>query len=413
MNLEGRAGGDADTEASGSTGAPGAAHEGATPGWIVLSDPDFTEAELAAVHDTLCSPRISQGPRVREFEAAFAAYTGRKYAIAVSSGTAGMLLALKAHGIGPGDEVIATSYSWRETAHAIALAGATPVFVDIDYWSGVIVPEKAAARVTARTRAILANNTNGHPAPWAPLRELASQHGLVLLEDSTEAIGSTYQGRIVGSFGDCAVFDFSQPSPLCCGEGGMIVTDDGEIARSLRSHRAHEVSERGSLVISAKIPFQLCMSEVAAALGLVQLGRIDEILERRKYIERVYFEHVKSFEGIKDPYVAPEVEVAHWLLYLVHLGTRFSRSSCDAIVEDLRRERIDAAVYCRPLHTQRYYIELGADNRRGKVLVTEKLADRAIALPFHCHLTEEQIAFIVTTMKDASVNVGAGSAIYL
>lgn len=381
--------------------------------WIPFSDPDFSQAELDAAGAALCAAQLSHGPRVEAFEEAFAAYLGRKFAVAVSGGTIGLLLALKAHGIGPGDEVIASSYSWRETAHAITLSGATPVFVDIDYWSGVIVPEKIAARVTSRTRAILAGNTNGHPAPWGPLREVAWKLGLVLLEDSTEAIGSVYRDAKVGTFGDCAVFDFSQPAPLCCGEGGMIVTDDIEILRLLRNLRSHRAGDRGSLVVSAYAPYQACMSEVTAAIGLAQLGRIDEILERRKYIERVYFEHVKSFEGIKDPYVAPDVSVAHWFVYLVHLGTRFTRSSCEAIVEDLRRERIDAHVYCKPLHTQRHYIDLGAENRRGKVLVTEKLADRAVALPFHCHLTEEQIAFIVSTMKDASVNVGAGAAIYL
>ena len=381
--------------------------------WILLSDPDVTQAELDAVAAALCSPSLSYGPRVEKFEAAFAAYVGRRHAVAVASGTVGLMLALKAHGISAGDEVIASSYSWRESAHAITLIGATPVFVDIDYWSGVIVADKVAARLTPKTRAILANNTNGHPAPWTPLRALATQHGLVLLEDSTEAIGSVYQNKLVGSFGDCAVFDFSQPSVLCCGEGGMVLTDDAELARVLRNHRHHRVSDRASLVVGAYAPYQAQMSDVAAALGLAQLKRIDDMLERRKYIEKVYFEHVKSFEGIKDPYVAPEVNVAHWLLYLVHLGTRFSKSSCDAVIEDLRRERIDAQVYCQPLHTQRHYIDIACANRRGKILVTEKLADRAVALPFHCHLNEDQIAFIVSTMKDSSVNVGAGTAIYL
>ncbi|MEJ1964580.1 MAG: DegT/DnrJ/EryC1/StrS family aminotransferase [Gammaproteobacteria bacterium] len=395
------------------TTPPPDTHVEAEEDWILLSDPDITQTELDAVSAALCSPRISHGPRVEAFEEAFAQYIGRRYAVAVSNGTIGLLLALKAHGIGPGDEVIASSYSLRETAHAISLAGATPVFVDVDYWSGVIVPEKVSARVTSATRAILGSNTNGHPAPWEPLRQLAREHGLVLLEDSTEAIGSRYQNRPVGSFGDCAVFDFSQPAALCCGEGGMVVTDDVEIARNLRNFRHHKTADRASLVISAFAPYQACLSDVAAALGLAQLERIDQILERRKHIERVYFEHVKSFEGIKDPYVAPEVDVAHWLLYLVHLGTRFTKSSCDAIIDDLRRERIEAQVYCQPLHTQRHYIDLGASNRRGKLLVTEKLADRAVALPFHCHLTEDQIAFVVGTMKDASVNIGAGAAIYL
>jgi dTDP-4-amino-4,6-dideoxygalactose transaminase len=380
--------------------------------WIPLSDPDVTQAELDAATAALCSPHLSHGPRVDAFEEAFAKYIGRKYAVAVSNGTLGLLLALKAYGIGADDEVLASSYSWRETAHAVTLAGAIPVFVDIDYWSGVIVPDKVAARITPQTKAILANNTNGHPAPWTQLRELADQHGLILLEDSSEAIGSIYKNKMVGNFGDCAVFDFSQPAALCCGEGGMVVTDDVQIARALRNYRSHKLADRGSLVISAYAPYQACMSDVSAALGLAQLTRIADILERRKYIESVYFEHIKSFEGIKDPYVAPEVDTAHWLLYLVHLGTRFSKSSCDAIVEDLRRERIEAHVYCQPLHAQRHYIDTNPGNRRGKVLVTEKLADRAVALPFHCHLTEEQIAFIVSTMKDASVNVGAGAAIY-
>jgi dTDP-4-amino-4,6-dideoxygalactose transaminase len=157
-------------------------------------------------------------------------------------------------------------------------------------------------------------------------------------------------------------------------------------------------------------PYRAGISDVTAALGLAQLRRIDEILARRKQVERWYFDHVKSFEGIKDPYIAPDVTAVHWFLYLVHLGTRFTRSSRDAIVEDLLTERVDAAPYCRPLHMQRLYVDMGY--RRGNFFVTEKLADRAVALPFHGHLTEERVAFIVGTMKDASVNVGAGSAIY-
>ena len=152
------------------------------------------------------------------------------------------------------------------------------------------------------------------------------------------------------------------------------------------------------------------MSDLSAALGLAQFKRLEEILERRRLIEHLYYAHVQSFEGIKDPYVGPEVTEVHWFLYLVHLGTRFSRSSRDAIVEDLRVERVQAAAYCNPLHLQRHYFELGY--RRGNILVTEKVADRAVALPFHTHLDEDQIEFIVATMKDASVNIGAGAAIY-
>ncbi len=377
---------------------------------ILLSDPDISAAELRAVNAALESPQLSSGPVALEFEAAFAEYTGRKHAIAVSSGIMGMLLTLRAYGIRHEDEVIASPYSWREAAHAITLAGATPRFADIDYWAGTLAPDKAELRITPRTRAIVVGNTNGHPAPWYEFRELADRRGLLLIEDSTEAIGSVYRGVRVGGFGDCSVFDFSQPGPLTCGEGGMVVTDNDDVASRLRSFRSHRPDERSSVVITANASYQAGMNELSAALGLAQLRRIDEILARRKRVERWYFEYVKSFEGIKDPYIAPEVDEVHWFLYLVHLGTRFSRSSRDAIVEDLRTERIDASAYCRPLHLQGCYFDLGF--RRGDYLVTEKVADRAVALPFHAHLSEDQIAFVVGTMKDASVNVGAGSAIY-
>jgi dTDP-4-amino-4,6-dideoxygalactose transaminase len=377
---------------------------------IPLSDPDITTIELAAVDAVLRSPRLAHGPVAQAFEAAFADYVGRKYAVSVPSGTLGLLLTLVAYGIGPGDEVVASPYSFRETVQAIRLCGARPVFADIDYWSGTIAPGKIEARLTDKVRAIVGSNTNGHPAPWAELRSLADKHGLILIEDSTEAIGSRYKGEIVGSFGDCAVFDFSEPSPMTCGEGGMVVTDDIDIAVALRRHRAHRVEERASVVVSASAPYQAGMSDLTAALGLAQLQRIEEILEQRRFIEHLYYKHVKSFEGIKDPYIGPDVTEVNWFLYIVHLGTRFSRSSRDAIVDDLRVEQVEAAAYCAPLHLQRQYFELGY--RHGDYLVTEKVADRAVALPFHTHLSEDQIEFIVETMKDASINVGAGSAIY-
>jgi len=383
----------------------------AAASFIPLSDPDITVAELEAVDRVLRSPKLASGPVTEAFEAAFAGYLGRKYAIAVPSGTVGLLMALSSYGIGAGDEVIASPYSFRETAHAICLAGARPVFADIDYWAGTLVPEKVEARITDKTRAIVACNANGHPARWSALRALAKKHGLLLLEDSTEAIGSKFQGAMVGTFGDSAVFDFSQPSPLTCGEGGMVVTDDVDVAVAIRRHRAHRLEERSSVVVSSTPPYQAGISDVAAALGLAQLQRLEEILERRRLTEHLYYKHVQSFEGIKDPYVAPEVTEVNWFLYLVHLGTRFTRSSRDAIVEDLRVEQVEAAAYSNPLHLQRHYFELGY--RRGDYLVTEKVADRAVALPFHTHLSEDQIAFIVATMKDASINVGAGSAIYL
>jgi dTDP-4-amino-4,6-dideoxygalactose transaminase len=374
---------------------------------IPLSDPDISAAELEAVAAVLRAPRLSQGQVVEQFEQAFADYLGRRYAIAVASGTLGLLLALQAWRIGAGHEVVASPYSWHQIAHAVPLAGATPVFADIDYWSGTVAADKIEACIRPATQAIVATNLNGHPAAWGPLRDIAAKHGLLLIEVSTEAIGSRYLDRPVGSFGDCAIFDFSQPGALVCGEGGMVVTDDADVAARLRMLRNRRLDERFSVVAGATVPWQAGMSELAAALGLAQLARLDEILARRKTVERYYFEHVKSFEGIKDPYVAPEVGEIHWFLYQVHLGTRFTRSSRDAIVDDLHTAGIEAAAWCQPLHRQPAY--------RGQppLFVTEKVADRVLALPLHAHLTEDQVAFIVQTAKDASINVGAGAAIYL
>ncbi|MDZ5649924.1 DegT/DnrJ/EryC1/StrS family aminotransferase [Nitrospirillum sp. BR 11828] len=377
---------------------------------IRLSDPDITPADLAAVERVMRSPTLGTGSVTAAFETAFAAYLGRRHAVAVASGTLGLLMALRAQGVGPGDEVIVSPYGFRETQHAVSLCGARPVFADIDYWAGTLAPEKVAARLTPATRAIVAGNTNGHPAAWSALRDMATAHGLVLIEDSTEAIGSRYRGALVGTFGDTAVFDFSQPGALCCGEGGMVVTDDTDIAMALRRQCRHSLAERTSVVVGGTPPYQAGLSDLAAALGLAQLRRLDEILEKRRGVQHLYFKYVQSFEGIKDPYIGPDVTEVNWFLYLVQLGTRFSRSSRDAIVEDLRLAEIEAAAYCQPLHLQRHYFDLGY--RRGDYFVTEKVADRAVALPFHTHLSEDQVAYVVETMKDASVNVGAGAAIY-
>lgn len=378
--------------------------------WIRLSDPDISLLELASVKQVLGSPRLSTGPTVEAFENEFSTWLGRTYGVAAASGTSALMLALRAMGIGPGDEVIAAAYSWHQIANAITLVGATPVFADIDYWTGSLAPDKAALKITPRTRAIVAGNSNGHPAAWVALRQLAQQHGLRLIEDSTEAIGSRYQGRLVGNFGDISIFDFSQPSALCCGEGAMLVTDDPELASELHYMRYRPLEQRFSIAIASRVPYQTAMSEITAAIGQAQLERLDEILARRKRVENYYLEHVQFFEGIKPPYIGVDVDEVHWMLYLVQLGTRFSRTLRNQIVEDLLTEEIEAAAWCQPLHQQFFYSRY--DYRKGNLPLTEKIADRGIALPFHAHLSEDEVSFIVHTAKDSSVNVGAGSAIY-
>jgi dTDP-4-amino-4,6-dideoxygalactose transaminase len=378
--------------------------------WLRLSEPDLGELEAGLVQAALGSSRLSAGRMVERFESDFARWLGRGHAVAVASGTLGTWLALRALGIGPGDEVIASAHGWHQVAHAVTLAGARAVFSDINYWSGCLDPARAEAQVTPRTRALLAGNVNGHPAAWQELRALATRHGLHLLEDSTEAIGSRYRGRPVGSFGDLALFDFSQPSALACGEGGMVVTDDAALASELRYLRARSIKDRRSVSVGARVPVQASISELTAALALAQLSRIDELLERRKAVEQRYLEQMRSFEGIKPPYLAPDVDAVHWMVWLVHLGKRFTASACAEVIEDLATECIEAVMYCQPLHQQHHYMQQGW--RRGQLPLTERIADRALALPLHGALAPDHVRFIVETLKDSSVNVGAGAAIY-
>jgi perosamine synthetase len=378
--------------------------------WLLLAEPDTSELESQLVQAALASPRWSAGRLVERFEAGFAREIGRAHAVAVASGTVGTWLALRALGIGAGDEVIASPYGWHQVAHAVTLAGAKLVFADIDYWSGCLDATRAAAQVTPATRAILAGNVNGHPAAWVALRELAEARGLALIEDSTEAIGSLYRGRPVGSFGDVSVFDFSQPSALCCGEGGMLVTDDDRLAAELRYLRSRSLADRLSVSVGSRVPLQASISEFSAALGVAQLSRLEEILARRKAVEASYLAQMLSFEGIKPPYLAPGVDAVHWMLYIVHLGKRFTASACAEIVEDLATECIESVMYCQPMHQQHHYREQGW--ARGALPLAERIADRALALPLHAGLAPEHVEFIVKTLKDSATNVGAGAAIY-
>ena len=382
---------------------------------ISLFEPECGEREIELVCAVLQSARWGDGPMLESFERVFAGWVGRRHAVAVGSGTLGAWIALRALGIGPGDEVICSSHAWHQVAQAITLAGATPVFADINYWTGSLSAEKAALKISPRTRAILAGNTNGHPADWAPLRALADTHELALIEDSSEALGSRYRGQSVGTFGDVSVFDFSQPSALCTGEGGMLVTDDDELVHELRYLRQRRVADRNSVSVGSRVPLQAGMSELTAALGLAQLASLDERLAGRKQVELWYQEQMQSFEGVKPPYIGADVDEVHWMLYVVHLGKRFSASARAQMIDDLRSCGVETAAYSHPLHQQFFYMNAGdaIGQKRGLLRDTDRIGDRALALPLHTQLDVAQVSYIVKTLKDTATNVGAGAAIYL
>lgn len=382
---------------------------------IALCESSLGEQGLVLVEAVLESGRWGDGPMLESFEQGFARWVGRRHAVAVGSGTLGTWITLRALGIGPGDEVICAAHTWHQVAQAITLSGATPVFADINYWSGCLSPEKAALKITPATKAILAGNTNGHPAAWKALRELADAHGLKLIEDSTESLGSRYMGQTVGTFGDVSVFDFSMPSALCTGEGGMLLTDDEALAIELRYLRQRRLSDRASVSIGSRVPLQAGMSELTAALGLAQLADLDDRLMQRKQVEAWYHTEMQSFEGVKPPYLAEDVDEVHWMLYVVHLGKRFTASARTQMIEDMKACGVETAAYSHPLHQQFFYMNAaGAVGRqRGVLPDTDRIGDRALALPLHTGLDAEQVKYIVKTLKDTATNVGAGAAIYL
>lgn len=378
---------------------------------IPLSQPDVGEAELQWVQASLHAPRLSRGPMVQRLESLVAEQAGRAHGVAVASGTLGILLALRALGIGPGHEVITGPLAWHQVAQGIVLAGATPVCADIDYWSGCLDPARAAARIGPATRAILGGNVNGHPAAWKGLRELASRHGLALIEDSSEAIGSRYAGRPVGSFGDVALFDLSAPGAVDAGQGAVLVTDDRSLASELRYGRERALDDRHSVSVGARVPLQAPLAEPLAALAVAQWLRLPQLLERRARVVAWYHEQMQSFEGIKPPYAGPDVDQLHPMLFVVHLGKRFTASARRQMVDDLAAQGIEAAAYCQPLHQQ--FAWSGFGTTRGMLPLAERIGDRMLVLPLHTGLELDEVRFIVTALKDAATNVGAGAAIYL
>lgn len=377
---------------------------------IILVEPDFTQAETQVLNRVLNGGSLNDGRMTEAFEAAFADYIGRAHAIAVNSSSMAMLLTLKAYGIGPGDDVVCSPYGWHQTQHAIALVGANPVFCDIDYWQQTINVQKAALRITENTKAIIAGNVNGHPAHWDELRALADEKGLILIEDSTEAIGSRYKEKLVGNFGDVAIFDFAEPGVMVAGEGGMIVTDNRELAHQIRYLRRREPEHRNTVVITRTVPYNVSMNNLTAALGLVQLKRLPEILAKRQQVLKWYDAAMQSFEGIKPPYIGDGATEVHPMVYTVHLGTRFTASGRRGVIEDMAAHEIEITDYGQPLYTQQCYLERGAT--RVDCPVCQKTVDRVLALPLHHKITQDEIAFMVDHLKDATINTGAGAAIY-
>jgi perosamine synthetase len=362
---------------------------------IPLSQPDITAAEIEEVVAVLRSTRLSLGPKMEEFEASVSDYVGQPFGIAVSSGTAGLHLCIRALGIGPGDEVIVPSFTFIAAANAIRYEGATPVFVDIDPLSLNLDPARVEEAITPRTRAIIAVHTFGVPAEMDTLLDIAERHDLRIIEDACEAIGAEYDGRRVGTFGDAAVFAFYPNKQITTGEGGMVVTRDPHLATAIRAMRNQGRYDSDHWHQHSVLGWNYRLSEINCALGCAQMRRLDHILSIRKTVARTYDEALCNVEGIEPPPLQLSRRQISWFVYVVRLAPRFSQQDRDAIARNLINQGIGCGRYFAPIHTQPAYNLPIAH----PLPVTEAVSSHTLALPFFNLLDEKNILQIAELLE--------------
>jgi len=367
---------------------------------ISMSFPDINEDDVRAIIAVLHTGQLALGPQAIEFERLVAAYVGVKHALAVSSGTAALHLLVRALGLGPGDEALVPSFTFAASVNALLYEGVTPVFVDVEPETYNLDPADLARKVTPRTKAIMAVDVFGHPADWDAIQAVAQAHNLRVIDDSCEALGAEYAGRDaarwrkLGSFGDAAAFAFYPNKQMTVGEGGMLVTDDDAIARLCRSLYNQGRGEMGAWLEHERLGYNYRMDELSAALGVSQFKRLETFLAKREKVAQHYTERLARLEWVRPPQVQPHVRMS-WFVYVITLAEGLDR---DAVIRKLAEQGIPARGYFAPIHTQPYIRERLGD-LSGTLPITEAIAPRTLALPFHNNLSEEAIDTVVEALK--------------
>jgi len=361
---------------------------------VPMSAPDITEEDVRAVAEVVRSGRLALGPKTEEFERLIAEYVGVKHAVAVSSGTTALHLLVRTLGIGPGDEVLVPSFTFVSSVNVILYEGATPVFVDIEPDTYNLDPEDLERKITPRSKAIMVVDVFGHPAEWDEISRIAEKYGLKVIDDSCEALGAEYKGKKLGQFGDAAAFAFYPNKQMTTGEGGMIVTNDDHVAKLCRSLRNQGRGEMGSWLEHERLGYNYRMTEMSAALGVSQFRRIEELLAKRERVARMYTERLSELEWIRTPVVRPYVRMS-WFVYVVTLAEGMHR---DPVMKALAEEGIPTRGYFSPVHLQPY-IRRRLGTKEGMLPVTESVARRAIALPFHGNMSEAEVDMVVEAFK--------------
>lgn len=365
---------------------------------IPLAKPVLGEAEEQAVIEVLRSGQLSLGPKLGEFERLFAERLGVPHACAVSSGTAGLHLALRAVGVGPGDEVITSPFSFVASANAIVYCGATPVFADIDPVTLNLDPAAAEAAITPRTKAILPVHIFGYPADMPAFERIAQKHGLAIVEDACEALGARHaDGVAVGARGHPAVFGFYANKQLTTGEGGMITLGDGATKERIDSERNQGRASDMGWLDHDRLGFNYRLSDIACALGIVQLNRLDEMLSGRARVAARYREALADVETVVLPCEDRGGHVRGWFVFVVQLPPDADR---DETMRKLAAAGVQSKPYLPAIHLMTYYRDRFG-HRAGAFPICENVASRSLALPFYPFIGDAQLARVASALRHA------------
>jgi len=376
---------------------------------IPLSSPNITRLEEELVLEVLRSGRLSIGPMQERFEKLVAQRCGSTNAIACSSGTAGLHMILVALGIGPGDEVITTPFSFIASSNAILYVGAKPVFVDICPTSLNANPELIEQAITPRTKAILAVEAFGNPKHMDAYARIAGKFEIPLIEDSCEALGTVYKGQKAGAFGRAGVFGFYPNKQITTGEGGMIVTNDDRLAETCRSLRnqgrasagrgsIEGGSRAGSWLHHERLGFNYRMSEINAAIGVAQMQRLDELIVGRDEAADLYIERLLDVSDLILPTVVEDCTTMSWFVFVVRLAAGYTREERDRVIAGLRIHEIGAGDYFPCIHLQPIY-QRALGLPEGSFPIAESVSQRTIALPFFAGITPREVEIVAQTLE--------------
>jgi len=363
---------------------------------VNLSRPDINENDIKAVVEVLKTPNLSLGPKIPEFEEKMAKYIGRKHGIAVNSGTSGLFICLKALGIGKGDEVITTPFTFIATTNSILMVDATPVFVDIDPATLNIDPKKIEAKITSKTKAIMPVVVFGNPKHMDEVWNIAKKHNLPVIEDSCEGVGSDIGGRKIGNFGTLSNVAFYPNKQMTTGEGGMILTDDENLADICRSLRNQGRGKGGGWLAHDRVGYNFRMCDINAALGISQLSRIEEFVQKRQKVATTYQELLADEKRIIVPQ-APAGCRMSWFVFVIRLKEPYNAKRND-ILKAMLEEGIQVSNYFPSVTLQPFMVERFGF-KDGDFPITDDVCKRTISLPFHNNLTKDDAVLVCKTLK--------------